>query len=255
MKLFHMIRSRVGGDAAFPGRDAFLGILRQHGFMLKLRRRSRIYTTDSSHGYRRYPNLIKGLEVYAPNRVWVSDITYIEMLEGVCYLSLVTDLYSRKILGWAVGTTLETIYCLHALDMALETLGEGVPEGLIHHSDRGSQYCSHAYVGKLMSKGIAVSMSQGGNPLENAVAERVNGILKMEWLNQQVPKDIDECTETVKKIVRFYNEERPHMSLGYKTPEQVHSENGRQERRWRNPWESGSMDETAMRTGAQHNLG
>ena len=222
--------------------------------MLKPRRRGRTYTTDSSHGYRRYPNLIKGLQIYAPNRVWVSDITYIEMLEGVSYLSLVTDLYSRKILGWAVGPTLETAYCLQALDMALETLGTGIPGGLIHHSDRGSQYCSHAYVGKLLSKGIAVSMSQGGNPLENAVAERVNGILKMEWLNQQTLKDIDECRETLERIVRFYNGERPHMSLGYKTPDQVHSEEGPQERCWRNPWEpSGSVEEPVPGTGTRNN--
>lgn len=256
VKLFHMIRSSVGEGTVFPGRDAFLGILRQHGLILKLRHRGRIYTTDSSHGYRKYPNLIKGLAVYAPNRVWVSDITYIEMREGVCYLSLVTDLYSRKILGWSVGPTLETTYCLQALDKALGTLGDEIPQGLIHHSDRGSQYCSHAYVGKLKSKGIAISMSQGGNPLENAVVERVNGILKMEWLNHQPPKDIDECRETVERIVGFYNGERPHMSLGYKTPNQVHSGQGRQERCWRNPWEPSGPEEGAVSgTGTRDNPG
>lgn len=242
VKLFHIIRSSVGESTVFPGRDAFLEILRQHGLILKIRRRKRIRTTDSSHGYRRYPNLIKGLEVYAPNHVWVSDITYIETMQGVCYLSLVTDLYSRKILGWSVGPTLETTYCLQALEMALETLGEELPVGLIHHSDRGCQYCSHVYVGRLISKGIAISMTQSGDPLENAVAERVNGILKTEWLNHRRIRDINDCTEHLEKIVRFYNEERPHLSLSNQTPSQVHTQSGIQQRLWRSPWESTPTD-------------
>ena len=242
VKLFHMIRSNVGESVIFPGRDAFLEILRQHGLILKIRRRKRVRTTDSSHGYRKYPNLIKGLRVYAPNRAWVSDITYIETMQGVCYLSLVTDLYSRKILGWSVGSTLETTYCLQALEMALETLGEELPVGLMHHSDRGSQYCSHVYVGRLISKGIAISMTQSGDPLENAVAERVNGILKTEWLNHRRIRDINDCVETMKGIIRFYNEERPHMSLGNQTPSQVHTQSGIQQRLWRNPWEATPAD-------------
>ena len=130
----------------FPGRDAFIEMLRKHGLMVRIKRRRRYKTTDSDHNYRKYPNLIKGVVPTHPNQIWASDITYVETNEGVCYLSLITDLYSHKIVGWAVGPTLETVYPLEALKMAYKSIDEETAKGLIHHSDRGSQYCSQNYV-------------------------------------------------------------------------------------------------------------
>ena len=207
-------------------------------FQVKPPPRQKIVTTNSLHGYRKYPNLINDMVVETPNHVWASDITYVTLSGGdVCYLSLITDHYSRKIVGWAVGETLETKYCLQALDMALAACGEDIPQRLIHHSDRGVQYCSYAYVEKLMSFGIQISMSKPGTPKENAIAERVNGILKNEWLKDNPPRDIDDCGKTLERIIKFYNEERPHMSIGNKTPSQAHLESGPQKRLWKNSWD------------------
>ena len=172
-----------------------------------------------------------------PNRVWVGDITYIETEEGVFYLSLVTDLYSHKIVGWSLGPTLDTAYPLEALRMALGTLPEGDAPYLIHHSDRGCQYCSHAYVETLRSRKIQISMTQSGDPLENAVAERANGILKTEWLYRMEIPDGKRCQAEVRRIIGFDNDERPHMSVGWQTPSEAHNQSGLQKRCWKNPWE------------------
>lgn len=142
-----------------PGRDAFIEILRKHGLMVHLRRRKRHKTTDSNHHYRKYPNLIKEIIPMRPNEIWVADITYVETEEGVCCLSLITDAYSHKIVGWALGPTLETIYPLQALQMALATIDENTAGRLIHHSDRGCQYCSDAYVSELKRHGIGISLT------------------------------------------------------------------------------------------------
>lgn len=217
-----------------PGRDAFIEILRKNGLMVHIRRRRRYKTTDSNHHYRKYPNLIKDVVPHRPNEIWVSDITYIETEEGVCYLSLITDAYSHKIVGWALGPTLETIYPLEALRMALSTIDEETAHGLIHHSDRGCQYCSDAYVSELKSHGISISMTQSGDPLENAIAERANGILKSEWLYKMMISSREECKGILERIIGFYNNERPHMSIGWQTPEQAHSQYGEQQRCWKN---------------------
>ena len=137
--------------------------------------------TDSRHHYRKYPNLIADMVPSRPNEIWVSDITYVETDEGVCYLSLITDAYSHKIVGWSVGPTLETAYPLDALRMALATIDDVTASRLIHHSDRGCQYCSNEYVSELKKYHVGISMTQSGDPLENAIAERANGILKVEW--------------------------------------------------------------------------
>ena len=237
VKLWLMLKRQLDGTGCFPGRDAFIELLRRHGLMVKIRRRHRYATTDSNHNYRKYPNLIQDVAVTAPNRVWVSDITYIETKGGVFYLSLVTDLYSHKIVGWALGPTLDTTYPLEALRMALSTLPEGKATDLIHHSDRGCQYCSHTYVDELRSRNIQISMTQSGDPLENAVAERANGILKSEWLYHMDPPSENECKNVISRIIGFYNDERPHMSVGYHTPSEAHSQSGLQKRRWKNPWE------------------
>ena len=217
-----------------PGRDAFIEILRKNGLMVHIRRRRRYKTTDSNHHYRKYPNLIKDVVPYRPNEIWVSDITYIETEEGVCYLSLITDAYSHKIVGWALGPTLETTYPLEALKMALATIDEESARRLIHHSDRGCQYCSDAYVSELKKYGISISMTQSGDPLENAIAERANGILKSEWLYKMTIPTREVCKVELARIIDFYNTQRPHMSIGWQTPEQAYYQYGEQQRRWKN---------------------
>ena len=152
----------------------------------------------------------------------------------MCYLSLITDAYSHKIVGWAVGPTLEAIYPLQALRMALNDMNISDSRQLIHHSDRGCQYCCNEYVAELKKYGISISMTQSGDPLENAIAERANGILKVEWLYKMKLTSRQECEATLTRIIDFYNTQRPHMSIGMQTPEAAHQQCGEQHRCWKN---------------------
>lgn len=250
VKLYIIISALFKETGCMPGRDAFIEILRKHGLMVHIRRRRRYKTTNSNHHYRKYENLVKEVVPYGPNEIWVSDITYVETEEGVCYLSLITDAYSHKIVGWSLGPTLETAYPLKALRMALSGIDAGTARGLIHHSDRGSQYCSDAYVSELRKWGIRISMTQSGDPLENAVAERANGILKSEWLYKMSIPDRATCKAELTRIIDFYNTQRPHMSIGWQTPENVHAQSGEQRRCWRNyyrPQPVPAMDGECMR--------
>lgn len=160
-------------------------------------------------------------------------------MKGVCYLSLITDTYSHKIVGWAVGPTLETVYPLNALKMALATIDDVTASRLIHHSDRGCQYCSNEYVSELKKRHVNISMTQSGDPLENAIAERANGILKVEWLYKMRITTRDECRSILDRIIDFYNTQRPHMSIGMQPPEAVHMQTGEQRRCWKNSWAMG----------------
>lgn len=245
VKLYIIISALFKETGCMPGRDAFIEILRKHGLMLHIRRRRRYRTTDSNHRYRKYENLVKDMVPYRPNEVWVSDITYVETEEGVCYLSLITDAYSHKIVGWSLGPTLETTYPLEALRMALSGIDASTARGLVHHSDRGCQYCSDAYVSELKKRGIRISMTQSGDPLENAIAERANGILKSEWLYKMSIPDCETCKAELARIIDFYNTERPHMSIGMQTPEQAHSQYGEQQRRWKNYYRTQPIQPTA----------
>lgn len=204
--------------------------------MVRLKRHRRYKTTDSRHHYRKYPNLIADVVSSRPNEIWVSDITYVETDERVCYLSLITDTYSHKIVGWAVGPTLETVYPLNALKMALATIDDVTASRLIHHSDRGCQYCSNEYVSELKKRHVNISMTQSGDPLENAIAERANGILKVEWLYKMRITTRNECRSILDRIIDFYNTQRPHMSIGMQPPEAVHMQTGEQRRCWKNSW-------------------
>lgn len=237
-KLYLIIKKSFESTGCMPGRDAFIELLRSNGLMVQIKRRRHYKTTDSSHHYHKYDNLIKEIVPSRPNEIWVSDITYVETEEGVCYLSLITDAYSRKIVGWAVGPTLETIYPLQALRMALDGIDEETASKLIHHSDRGCQYCSSAYVHELKRRRISISMTQSGDPLENAIAERANGIIKTEWLYKMKITTREECIRELERIILFYNTERPHRSIGMQTPEAAHLQEGPQKRCWRNPWEA-----------------
>jgi len=230
LKLHYLI-SNLFKDELVPGRDAFFNLMRDNGFVLRKRKTRK--TTNSRHHFRKFENLIVGLEPAAPNHLWVSDITYLVTDDGTCYLSLVTDACSHKIVGWAVGETLEALHPVAALRMALESLKDKIPSGLIHHSDRGVQYCCHQYVQILQDNNIRISMTQSGDPLENAIAERVNGILKGEWLNDLRLKNLDDCRKELSRIITFYNDERPHMSVDMQTPNLAHKIDRRLPSRWK----------------------
>ena len=221
------------------GRDAFFELLRDNGLLVR-RKRYRARTTFSSHRFRKYPDLVKYLVAERPNQLWVSDITYIRIKQDFAYLSLVTDAYSRKIIGFFMSHDLSTDNCLGALRMALASrLTTDQP--LIHHSDRGTQYCSKAYTGLLKRKGIAISMTQSGNPRDNAIAERVNGILKMELLKESYDH-ISAAYQDVKQAIAVYNKLRPHSSLDMLTPESAHQKTGTIIRRWRNYYPQREME-------------
>ncbi len=219
------------------GRDALFNLLdKEH---LKIKRKVRhTKTTFSNHWLNKYPNLIRDIVPTAANQVWVGDITYIETkVEGFVYLHLITDAYSRKILGWFVSNTLHADYTAKALKMALQSMPYKI-NGLIHHSDRGCQYCSDRYVKILQDYGIRISMTEKGDPLENAIAERVNGILKIEWFREAHLTDIKDATNKVAKAINNYNNVRPHLSLDYHTPNEAYEMTGEIKRRWKNYYSS-----------------
>ena len=233
-KLQHLINSRLPEDIKV-GRDALYSLLERNSLLHKRRRKS-VRTTWSNHWMHKYPNLITGVIPTASNQIWVSDITYIETVnDGFMYLHLVTDLYSRKIMGWCLSPTLHAEHTLKALEMAIRNAGCSLT-GLIHHSDRGCQYCCERYVSLLKSSGILISMTQSGDPLENAVAERVNGIIKNEWLTHENIMDGNIALKRISEIVNIYNNIRPHASLNYLTPESAYTENGILERKWKNSY-------------------
>ena len=194
------------------GRDQLFELLRFHGLLIRKRRRM-VKTTDSHHWLKKYPNLIKGLEVFEANQLWVSDLTYIRTLEGFSYLSLITDAFSRKIVGYALHHTLEAIGCVNALRMAISGLKRDSPYFLIHHSDRGIQYCSAEYVRILEDENIVISMTQSGSPYDNALAERVNGIIKNEFYPKRIYQNHKEAAKAIAKIIQIYNSKRPHASI------------------------------------------
>jgi len=215
-----------------PGRDRFFNLLRRKHLMLK--RHASHSTTNSNHRYHKYKNLIKGFEPTSANQLWVADITYIPLVDGVCYLHLVTDAYSHKIVGWCLASGLHAIYTEAALTMAIKATGKALLSNLIHHSDRGSQYCCDAYVKVLKDHDISISMTEDYKPTDNAIAERVNGILKTEWLYcKQIPQTIEEARIEIHKNIEFYNTRRPHMSIGMRTPEQAHLLKGKLNKMWK----------------------
>lgn len=223
------------------GRDALFDMLRSNGLLVR-RRRNGIRTTNSSHWLRKYPNLIRHFEPSRPNRLWVSDITYLETTEGYVYLFLITDACSKKILGFALADNLDADNAVEALKMALKTMKEDCFD-LIHHSDRGVQYCSDKYVKLLNKRNIMISMTENGDPLENAIAERVNGILKDEWLYDMGKMDKSTMHKIIPQIIHIYNEERPHLSLNMLTPNVAHQMSERLKKRWKNYYPSTSRSE------------
>lgn len=231
-KLLHLLIPEMEKHEIKMGRDLLYDLLRFHGLLIRRRRRM-VKTTDSHHWLRKYPNLIAHLSLSAPEQLWVSDITYIRTLEGFSYLSLITDAYSRKIVGYALHPSLEAVGCIAALEMAVDGRKRLSPFILIHHSDRGIQYCSQNYTALLNEDRIAISMTQSGSPYENALAERVNGIIKNEFFPKKVYQNHKEAKKSIAVIIGHYNERRPHASLNYHTPDQAHGMSGEIQKRWK----------------------
>lgn len=221
-KLHHLLAQPLQHAGASLGRDALLDVLRE-ARMLVAPKRAYHKTTDSHHRFRRHPNLLKEgphqVRATASEQVWVADITYLPTDQGFVYLSLVTDAWSRKIVGHHVHDSLHTGQVSRALKVALN--GRQTQQMLVHHSDRGIQYCSNDYQEIHRRHGIACSMTDGYDCYQNALAERVNGILKMEFLLHR-PADLAQASRMVQQAVQIYNQERPHLSLKLKTPDEVH---------------------------------
>lgn len=198
-----------------------MNLLRSQHLMLPAKKPC--HTTDSNHLYKKYPNLIKGVTAQCPNHIWVSDITYIWIEGGVCYLHLITDLYSHAVLGWVLAPGLHAAYTVQALEQAIGKGGSGNLCGTIHHSDRGSQYACDAYTDVLMRHHIRISMTESYKPTDNAVAERMNGILKTEWIyGRSLFKDEQDAEIQIAEMIDFYNNGRPHMSISMKKPMDVY---------------------------------
>ena len=221
-KLHHLLRKQWQAQGIALGRDALFGVLGRARLLVPTKRAYH-KTTHSHHRFRRHPNLLKPgpQQVVAerPEQVWVADITYLPTQQQCVYLSLVTDAYSRKIVGWQVHDSLQTEGVRKALEMALRGRQSRLP--LIHHSDRGIQYCAEPYQALHHRHGIRCSMTDGYDCYQNALAERVNGILKGEFLLQR-PQDLQQAWCMVEQSIAIYNRERPHLSLKYRTPDEVH---------------------------------
>jgi transposase InsO family protein len=213
------LKYRIALQGLHYGRDRLFDLLRRNQLLIKPLR-SYMKTTYSKHWMKKYSNLIKHSKVTAPNQAWVSDITYIRTDEGYYYLSLVTDKFSRKIVGYDFSDNLKAEGAVRALQMAINQLDS--PHGLIHHSDRGLQYCSNEYQQLLAQHNIRPSMTEQYDPYENALAERMNGILKTEYLLEGGFSTSQLARLAIEESIETYNQIRPHMSLNMKTPNQVH---------------------------------
>ena len=231
-KLYRMMSDAIKQLPVPMGRDQFFELLREEGLLLRKRRR-RIRTTMSRHGMPVYPDLLKGTTIKAPGLAVASDITYWAVPEGFYYVFLITDVCSHKIIGHYLAQSLDGAHALKALRMAMAQSRQPL-QGQIHHSDRGSQYCYSKYVNCLRAKGMRVSMTESGDPRDNAIAERVNGILKNELMEHLVPENFSQAKAMLDEAVWIYNEERLHMSIDFNVPARAHELDKRLPQRWRN---------------------
>lgn len=218
-KMYSLLHREIGQIDASMGRDKFFDFLRQRRLLVERRRKYAI-TTQSFHRFRVYTNQMAEFRPTGPHQAWVCDITYMRIKKGFVYVFLITDAYSRKIVGWEVSESLGLEGALKALEMSMSQCP--CTEGLIHHSDRGFQYCSNQYVKRLKVKGIEISMAEAGNCYQNAMAERINGILKSEYGLDETFADKKEALQAVREGIQAYNEQRPHWSLNLQIPSIVH---------------------------------
>lgn len=231
-KLYEKLEPFVLAHQIKMGRDALFKLLAENQLLVR-KTKKKHFTTNSFHWLRKYPNQIRGLVITRKNQLWVSDITYWKSKGVYYYISFITDAFSHKIVGYQIAENLESIACINALKMALKELGNQ-GNGLIHHSDRGIQYCSHGYVKLLQDYRVEISMTEKGDPLENPVAERVNGIIKNEYLFDKEVDGINHAKVALHEAVHLYNHERPHLSIGMMTPQNVHQNDLQTEKLWKN---------------------
>lgn len=236
-KLYLLLQPFLQDHELKWGRDKLFDLLSAYKLLVRRRIRS-VSTTQSYHRFHKYPNLIRDINLTGINQLWVSDITYYKVLGRFVYISFVTDAYSHKILGFQLAQTLETVHSIGALEMALNSREASADHSLIHHSDRGVQYCSEGYVKLLGDNGIKISMTENGDPLENPVAERINGIIKEEYLKRYPYTSLKQLEAKLCEAVNLYNQERPHMSCGMLTPGSVHEKNLPVKRGWKTYYRS-----------------
>ena len=219
-KIYYQIQPKLREACIKLGRDKLFILLRENNLLIKPKRRY-VQTTNSKHWLRKYPNLVNNMSVDHPEQIWVSDITYIKTDEGNCYLNLVTDAYSRKIMGYSIAESMDTTCMKKAYEMALKQ--RIYPDNILtHHSDRGLQYCSSDYVKLSVDNNNFISMTENGDPYENALAERMNRTLKEEFgLGRRLPTR-QQAFRLTKEAIHLYNTRRPHWSLKMKTPQSVH---------------------------------
>lgn len=218
-KLMKSLKNELQKNNIKIGRDQLFRILRENELLVR-RKKYSSRTTNSYHRFYKYGNIIKELKIHRPNQVWAADITYIRTIKGFCYLALITDLYSRKIVGYDLSDSLELTGCVRAFKKAI--YHNKLTQKLIHHSDRGIQYCSNVYTNELKRKKINISMTEDNHCYENAIAERVNGILKDEFYLDQTFYSVVHAKKAAKNAIKLYNSKRLHLSLEYKTPNYVH---------------------------------
>ena len=219
-KIHGILGEELRRECLYVGRDIFFDVLRAHGLLIE-RLPKAPCTTNSNHNLPVFSNILDTIEIDAPNKAWASDITFVMVMDDFMYLSLTTDMFSREIVGWNLSENMKAEDTLEALEMALADKPEDARP--VHHSDRGSQYCSHLYVGKLKENDLEVSMTEKDHCAENALAERVNGILKQEYGLGYVFANAEQARLAVEQAIWIYNHKRPHTSLGMRTPAEVHA--------------------------------
>lgn len=228
-KLYYLLKESLRRESISLGRDRLFDLLREEGLLI-VKKKKYTKTTDSKHWMHKYSNLVKGFELKRPEQLWVADITYVAVADGYCYVHLITDAYSKLIMGYCVSETLAAHSTLQALQMAIKN--RKYDGKLIHHSDRGLQYCSAVYVKTLGQKGIAISMTEDGSPYDNAIAERVNGILKDEFSLDEVFDNQQQLELQVKQSIFIYNNKRPHESNHLLTPHEMHQQDKLKPKAW-----------------------
>jgi len=230
-KILPLLRAELTKHEIQIGRDQLFNLLREYGLLIK-KKKTRIVTTQSFRWLHSYDNLIIGLELTSSGQVWVCDITYVQVKGCILYLSLITDAYSHKIIGYQIAERLTAEETLKALQMAL--LQRNTEISTIHHSDHGVQYCSKEYVKLLQQHQISISMAEVGNPYENAIAERVNGIIKNEMIGNYAEMNKPDAIQAIEREIVIYNNERPHLSCDMLTPSEAHTRTGVLKKHWKN---------------------
>ncbi|UIR54601.1 IS3 family transposase [Sphingobacterium sp. SRCM116780] len=256
-KLHFLLKDPLLKHGISIGRDYLFDLLCSRGMLVK-RRRRRSITTDSNHWMHKYDNLIQEIEIIRAEQVWVSDITYLTLNNSFVYLSLITDAYSHQIMGHRVQNDLSAAGCIGALEMAV--LKRTTPHlSLVHHSDRGSQYCSKSYIDILRTQKVAVSMTQNGSPYDNAIAERINGILKSEFEIERNTGSMIQLRDKIDHAINIYNNLRPHDSCESLTPNQAHLKTGFLNKNWKNyrkvNWERKKQESANVKNSTSIDIG